>query len=291
MNRTPLVVIIGGGFGGLAAAKALAHSPVAVTVIDKENHHVFQPLLYQVATAALSPAEVAWPIRRLLRRQQNARVLMAEVTGVDVGRREVRLGDRRQPYDFLVIASGARHAYFGHDEWAQHAPGLKEIVDATAIRRRILTAFEMAEAADDAALQEKLRTFVVVGGGPTGVEMAGAMAELALKSLAADFRQIDTRRARVLLAEAGPALLATFPPRLREYAKTALEKLGVEVRLESPVTKCDAGGVVLGEERIAAGTVIWAAGVAASPVARWLGVEADRAGRVAVGARGRIRDR
>jgi NADH dehydrogenase len=285
MNTTPRVVIVGGGFGGLAAAKALARAPVAVTLIDKENHHVFQPLLYQVATAALSPAEVAWPIRRILRHQQNVRVLMAEVTGVDVDRREVLLGDRREAYDFLVIASGARHAYFGHDEWAPHAPGLKEIVDATAIRRRILTAFEMAEAADDAALQEKLRTFVVVGGGPTGVETAGAMAELALKSLAADFRQIDTRRARVVLAEAGPSVLSTFPPRLRDYAKTALEKLGVEVRLESPVTKCDAEGVVLGEERIAAGTVVWAAGVAASPVAKWLGVEADRAGRVTVGSR------
>ncbi|MGH8193668.1 MAG: NAD(P)/FAD-dependent oxidoreductase [Woeseiaceae bacterium] len=283
MSTIPRVVVIGGGFGGLAAARALAGSPVEVAVIDKQNHHLFQPLLYQVATAALSPADVAWPIRRILRRQKNARVLMAAVTGIDTERQQVQLGNRLEPYDYLIISSGARHAYFGHDEWAPYAPGLKEIVDATSIRRRILTAFELAEAEDDPGVREKLRTFIIVGGGPTGVEMAGAVSELALKSLVADFRRIDTRRARVLLAEAGPRLLATFPPHLSEYARTALEKLGVEVRLESPVTCCDANGVVLGEERIPAATVVWAAGVAASPVARWLDVEADRAGRVSVG--------
>lgn len=283
MSTIPRVVVIGGGFGGLAAARALAGSPVEVTVIDKQNHHLFQPLLYQVATAALSPADVAWPIRRILRRQKNARVLMAAVTGIDSDRQQVQLDNRLQPYDYLIVASGARHAYFGHDEWAPYAPGLKEIVDATSIRRRILTAFELAEAEDDPAVREKLRAFVIVGGGPTGVEMAGAVSELALKSLVADFRRIDTRRARVLLAEAGPRLLATFPPHLSEYARTALEKLGVEVHLESPVTCCDANGVVLGEERIPAATVVWAAGVAASPVAHWLDVEADRAGRVSVG--------
>jgi NADH:ubiquinone reductase (H+-translocating) len=278
----PQTVIVGGGFGGLQAAKSLASAPVDVTVIDRQNHHLFQPLLYQVATAALSPADVAWPIRRLLRKQRNVRVLMAEVTGVDTAGQRVLLKDKKVPYDFLVLATGATHAWFGHDEWAPHAPGLKEIVDATAIRRRILTAFELAEAEDDADVRQKLGTFVIVGGGPTGAEMAGAVAELALKALFGDFRRIDTRHARVVLAEAGARLLATFPESLSDYAKRSLEKMGVEVRLSSPVTHCDADGVVLGGERIAAATVIWAAGVAASPVATWLHAEADRAGRLAV---------
>lgn len=278
----PKVVIVGGGFGGLECAKSLAAAPVHVTVVDRRNHHLFQPLLYQVATAALSPAEVAWPIRRILRRQENARVLMAEVTGVDPARREVHLGTRREPYDFLVLASGATHSWFGHDEWAPFAPGLKDIDDATAIRRRILTAFELAEAEEDPAALDRLRTFVIVGGGPTGVEMAGAVAELALKSLSGDFRRIDTRQARVLLVEAGPRLLSSFPEPLSNYAREALEKLGVEVRLLAPVTRCDACGVALGEERIPSATVVWAAGVLASPAARWLAAEADRAGRVIV---------
>lgn len=283
MHARPRVIIVGGGFGGLEAAKALASAPVEVTVVDRRNHHLFQPLLYQVATAALSPAEVAWPIRRILRKQKNARVLMAEVTDVDVARRELLLGARREPYEFLIIASGASHSWFGHDEWAPFAPGLKDINDATAIRRRILTAFELAEAEEDPASLERLRTFVIVGGGPTGVEMAGAVAELALRSLSGDFRHIDTRQARVVLVEAGPRLLATFPERLGDYARVALEKLGVEVRLRSPVTRCAADGVELGAERIPCGTIVWAAGVLASPAARWLGAEADRAGRVIVG--------
>jgi NADH dehydrogenase len=278
----PRVVIVGAGFGGLEAAKALASAPVDVLLIDRRNHHLFQPLLYQVATAALSPAEVAWPIRRILRRQRNAQVLMAEVTGVDAERREVLLGERREPYDFLIIATGATHSWFGHDEWAPYAPGLKTVADATGIRHRILCAFERAEACQDPAELERLRTFVIVGGGPTGVEMAGAVAELALKSMPGDFRRIDTRKVRVLLIEAGPTLLASFPAPLQEYARRALEKLGVEVRLNSPVTRCDAHGVDVGEERIPCATIVWAAGVLASPAANWLGAETDRAGRVIV---------
>ncbi|HLT91090.1 MAG TPA: NAD(P)/FAD-dependent oxidoreductase [Woeseiaceae bacterium] len=278
----PRVVIVGAGFGGLEAAKALASAPVDVLVVDRRNHHLFQPLLYQVATAALSPAEVAWPIRRILRKQRNARVLMADVTGIDVERREVLLGERREPWDFLVVATGATHSWFGNEAWAPYAPGLKTIRDATAIRHRILCAFERAEAEDDPAAIERLRTFVIVGGGPTGVEMAGAVAELALKSLPADFRRIDTRKARVLLIEAGPRVLPTFPEPLSRYAQRALEALGVEVRVGAPVTACDAGGVAIGDERIPSATVVWAAGVAASPAAHWLGAEADRAGRVVV---------
>lgn len=280
----PKVVIVGAGFGGLEAAKALASAPVDVLLVDRRNHHLFQPLLYQVATAALSPADVAWPIRRILRRQRNVRVLMAEVTGLDVERREVLLGPRREPYDFLVVATGATHSWFGRDEWAPFAPALKTIPDATEIRRRILTAFERAEAEDDPALLERLRTFVIVGGGPTGVEMAGAVAELALQSMSGDFRRINPRDARVLLVEAGPRLLPSFPEPLSAYARRALEKLGVEVRVLAPVTHCDEQGVRLGEERIASATIVWAAGVLASPAARWLGGEADRAGRVIVDA-------
>ena len=283
MAAKPKVVIVGGGFGGLAAAKALAAAAVDVLLVDRQNHHLFQPLLYQVATAALSPADVAWPIRRLLRRQANARVLMGDVTGIDADARQVHVGGRHFPYDFLVIATGATHSWFGHDEWAPYAPGLKHIVDATAIRRRLLLAFELAEAETEPAALEKLRTFVIVGGGPTGVEMAGAVAELALKTLPGDFRRIDPRSARVLLLEAGPRLLPSFPERLSDYAKKALEKLGVEVRLLSPVTGCDAQGVLVKGERIPSATVVWAAGVAASPAAAWLGAEADRAGRVIVG--------
>ena len=281
----PHVVIVGAGFGGLTAAKRLAKAAVEVTLIDRENHHLFQPLLYQVATASLSPAEIAWPIRGLLRRQRNTRVLLGEVTGIDRERHIVHMDSREISYDFLVLATGATHAYFGNDGWAAHAPGLKSIDDATEIRCRLLLAFERAEMEDDPEERERLLTFVIVGGGPTGVEMAGAIAELARKALAADFRTIDPKDTRVLLIEAGPRLLTTFPDDLSGYAEHVLRSLGVEVWLGRAITGCDVAGVMLGEERLRAGTVIWAAGVAASPAGEWLGVEADRAGRVKVGAR------
>jgi NADH dehydrogenase len=281
----PHVVIVGAGFGGLTAAKRLATAAVEVTLIDRENHHLFQPLLYQVATAGLSPAEIAWPIRGLVRRQRNTQVLLGEVTGVDRERHVVTMADREIPYDFLVLATGATHAYFGNDGWALHAPGLKCIDDATEIRRRLLIAFERAEMENDPDERRRLLTIVIVGAGPTGVEMAGAIAELARKALAADFRTIDPKHTRVLLIEAGPRLLPTFPEDLSRYAGRALRNLGVEVWLGRAITGCDAAGVMMGEERLRAGTVIWAAGVAASPAAAWLGVEADRAGRVKVGAR------
>lgn len=276
------VVIVGAGFGGLAAAKALGNTPVDVTVVDRRNYHLFQPLLYQVATAGLSPADIAWPIRGILRDQKNILMLMDEVIGVDLDAREVICTGRRLPYDFLILATGARHAYFGHDEWEPHAPGLKQIEDATSIRHRVLLAFERAEMATDPVEQERLLTFIVVGAGPTGVEMAGALAELAHRALARDFRRINPRRARILLVEAGPRVLAAFPDELSQYSGRILEKLGVEVRLGQPVTTCDEQGVKIGNERIAAGTVIWAAGVRASSAAQWLGAEADRAGRVKV---------
>ena len=288
---TPRIVIVGGGFGGLAAAKALAHAPAEVVLIDRQNHHLFQPLLYQVATAALSPADIAWPIRRILRHQSNARVLMAEVTGVDIERKQVLMDTRAEPYDYLVLATGATHAYFGHDDWAPHAPGLKQIIDATDIRRRILLAFELAEKESGPSAREKLLTFVIVGGGPTGVEMAGAISELTRKALAADFRRIDPRKTRVVLIEAGQQLLPSFPEPLSGYAKQALENLGVEVRVGAPVTHCGVDGVRLGDERIDAMTIIWAAGVAASPVADWLRVTKDRVGRVVVGPRLEVGDR
>jgi len=291
MTMTPRIVIVGGGFGGLAAAKALAHAPAEVVLIDRQNHHLFQPLLYQVATAALSPADIAWPIRRILRHQSNAQVLMAEVTGIDIERKQVLTGTRAEPYDYLVLASGATHAYFGHDDWAPHAPGLKQIIDATDIRRRILMAFERAEKESDPSAREKLLTFVLVGGGPTGVEMAGAISELTRKALAADFRRIDPRKTRVVLIEAGQQLLPSFPEPLSGYAKQALENLGVEVRVGAPVTHCGVDGVRLGDERIDAMTIIWAAGVAASPVADWLRVTKDRVGRVVVGPRLEVGDR
>ena len=281
----PHVVIVGAGFGGLTAAKRLATAAVEVTLIDRENHHLFQPLLYQVATAGLSPAEIAWPVRGLVRRQRNTRVLLGEVTGVDRERHVVNMAEREIPYDFLVLATGATHAYFGNDGWAVHAPGLKSIDDATEIRCRLLIAFERAEMENDAEERQRLLTIVIVGGGPTGVEMAGAIAELARKALAADFRTFDPKDTRVVLIEAGPRLLPTFPEDLSRYAGRALRSLGVEVWLGRAITGCDAAGVMLGEERLPAGTVIWAAGVAASSAAAWLGVEADRAGRVKVDAR------
>jgi NADH dehydrogenase len=291
MGDNSRVVIVGAGFGGLSAAVALSGAPVSVTVIDRQNHHLFQPLLYQVATAGLSPADIAWPIRRILRSQKNARVLMAAVTGVDVGRHEVLLANRRIGYDFLVLATGATHSWFGHDDWAAHAPGLKSIVDATEMRRHILQAFEYAEIEQNRRARQRLLTFVIVGGGPTGVEMAGAVAELAHRALARDFREIDPRQTRIVLVEAAAKLLAPFPDDLSAYAKRALEKLGVEVRLGTAVTQCDAAGVELSGERLEAGTVIWAAGVAASPVAAWLGLPPDRAGRIPVGSRLEIEGR
>jgi NADH:quinone reductase (non-electrogenic) len=278
----PQVVIVGAGFGGLETAMALARAPVDVVVIDQQNHHCFQPLLYQVATAALSPADVAWPIRSMLRRQQNVRVVMARVTGVDVEARRVRTDAISIPYDFLVIATGATHSYFGHDEWNAVAPGLKRIEDATDIRRRFLLAFERAEVSTDPAEQRRLLTFVIVGGGATGVEMAGAMAEVARQTLQHDFRRIDPRTSRIVLVEAGPRLLPTFTERLSDYAKRSLERMGVEVLLSAKVTDCDENGVTLGNERIDAATIIWAAGVVASPAAAWLAAEHDRAGRIKV---------
>ena len=282
MDTPHRVVVVGAGFGGLAAARLLSRAPLALTVIDQRNHHLFQPLLYQVATAGLSPADIATPIRSILRGRGNTEVILGTVTGVDKAAREVLIGARRVGYDSLVIATGARHAYFGHDSWEPFAPGLKRIEDATAIRRRILLAFEEAENAMSAEERRRLLNFVIVGGGPTGVEMAGAIAELARVALARDFRHIDPRDARVVLVEAGPRVLPAFPESLSAHARRVLAALGVEVRLGQAVTACAAEGVALGEEFVAAGTVIWAAGVAASPAARWLEAEADRAGRVRV---------
>src|SRR3954469_19534362 len=283
-GRRPRVVIVGAGFGGLACARALRRAPAEVVLIDRRNYHLFQPLLYQVATAALSPADIAWPVRAILADQANVSVQLGRVTGVDKGTREVVVDEaRRVPYDYLVLATGARHAYFGREDWAAFAPGLKKIDDATLIRQRVLTAFERAELAEDPAERERLLTFVVVGGGPTGVEMAGAIAELARHPLPRDFRAIDPTHARVVLVEAGPRLLASFPERLSAEARRALERLGVEVLLGAPVTACDEGGVAVGGKRLPAATVVWGAGVMASPAARWLGTEADRVGRVLVG--------
>ena len=281
-GTVPRVVIVGGGFAGLGAARGLANTLVDVLLIDRHNYHLFQPLLYQVATAGLSPGEIAWPIRSLLRRQRNARVVLGEIDGVDTDAKIVRVDERDISYDYLVLATGARHAYFGHDHWEPHAPGLKTVDDATEIRRRILVAFERAEIEPDPDRQRALQTFVIVGGGPTGVELAGAIIELARKVLARDFRRIDPSTARVLLIEAGARILPTFPATLSSNATTSLQKLGVEVRSGAAVTDCDADGVVIGTERINSRTVLWAAGVAASPVARWLGVQGDAAGRIAV---------
>lgn len=281
-QRRPKVVIVGAGFGGLEAAKALSRVAVDVTVIDRQNHHCFQPLLYQVATAALSPAEIAWPIRHILRQQRNATVLMAEVSGIDLAGRRVQTGAGPISYDYLVIATGATHSYFGHDDWIDFAPGLKRIEDATRIRRSILLAFEQAELAHDDAERRRLLTFVIVGGGATGVEMAGAIAEIARQTLAKDFRRIDPRSSRIILLEAGPRVLPTLPEDLSAYAERTLMRMGVDVRTSTRVTNCDRRGVDLDRGRIDASTIIWAAGVVASPAARWLGAEHDYAGRVLV---------
>jgi NADH:ubiquinone reductase (H+-translocating) len=281
----PHVVIVGGGFGGLYAARSLRRAPVRVTLIDRRNHHVFQPLLYQVATAALSPADIAAPIRHVLRRQANANVLLGTVTDIDLPGRAVALADGRSlPYDYLVLAPGAVDQYFGHDEWAEAAPGLKGLEDAIEIRRRFLLAFEAAEQESDPERCRALLTFVVVGGGPTGVEMAGAFAEVARHTLTGgNFRRIDPAGARVMLLEGGPRLLPAYPSALSEQARVALERLGVEVRVDAMVTRIAADAVWVGEERIPARNVVWSAGVAASPLGRRLGVEPDRTGRVPVG--------
>jgi NADH dehydrogenase len=280
--RKKRVVIVGAGFGGLSVAKALGNSSFDVTVIDRHNYHLFQPLLYQVATAGLSPADIASPIRSILSGYKNTQIVLADVTGIRVDEKTVIAEDRHIPYDILIVATGAQHAYFGHDDWAAHAPGLKRVDDATYLRRRILVAFERAETEPDIDKQRRLLNFVVVGGGPTGVEMAGAIAELARKALAADFRKIDPRDARVILVQGLPKILPSFPPDLSDRAREDLERLGVEVRLNQTVTQCDADGVALATERIAAATVVWAAGVMASPAGSWLSSETDGVGRVKV---------
>jgi NADH dehydrogenase len=281
-DTRPHVVIVGGGFGGLTAARALRRAPVHVTLVDRRNHHLFQPLLYQVATAGLSPADIAYPIRAVLSRQANANVVLAEAVSIDVAQRELVLKDGRLGYDYLVVATGARHAYFGHEEWEPVAPGLKSLEDALEIRRRILLAFEKAEREIDAEARRALLTIVVVGGGPTGVELAGAIAEIARQVMKSDFRNIDPTETRVVLVEAGPRVLASFPESLSARAAEALTRRGVEVRTETRVTAIDAHSVALGSEHIASSTVLWAAGVAASPLVASLGTPLDRVGRVTV---------
>jgi len=277
----PRVVIIGGGFGGLDAARALANAPVRITLLDRHNHHVFQPLLYQVATAALSPGDIASPIRWILRHQQNVEVLLADVRTIDPASRTVVTDHETLPYDYLIVATGAAHAYFGHPEWASRAPGLKTLDDALEMRRRVLLAFEAAERETDPAAQRRLLTFVIIGGGPTGVELAGALGEIARQTLRQDFRRIHPESSRIVLLEGGPHLLSAFPAKLRDAAGVSLRQLGVEVRTGTAVTAIDDDGVVAGGERIPAQTILWAAGVAASPLAASLGVPLDRAGRVA----------
>jgi NADH:ubiquinone reductase (H+-translocating) len=286
-QRAPRVVIVGGGFGGLAAAKALRHAPTENILIDRTNHHLFQPLLYQVATAVLAPAQISSPIRGILRNQKNTTVIMGEVTGLDKEKRCVFVNspDREHvpvEYDYLILATGVRHSYFGHDEFEQFAPGLKSLADAVAIRNKILRAFEQAEAEEDTSLHRDLLTFVLVGAGPTGVEMAAALAVFMRNTLHAEFRRLDPSLARIVLLDAAPKVLGTFAPSLSGAATKHLEKLGVEVRLNHAVDKIDGDGVMVGGERIASKTVIWTAGVAPSPAGKWLGVQTDRAGRVRV---------
>jgi NADH:ubiquinone reductase (H+-translocating) len=277
------VVIVGAGFGGLAAAHGLAGAAVEITIIDQRNHHLFQPLLYQVGTASLATSEIAWPIRHLVRNRKEITTLLGEVTGVDTRNRTVVLEDGGAVhYDTLVLATGARHAYFGHDEWEPYAPGLKTLEDATSIRRRILLSFERAERETDPERRAALLTFVIVGGGPTGVELAGAIAELAYHNLPSEYRHIDTRKARVVLIEAGPRILPSFTEDLSAYARAALERLGVEIQLGSAVSECSSRGVIYGDRPLAAEVILWAAGVRASPAAAWAGLPADNAGRVKV---------
>jgi NADH dehydrogenase len=280
--QDPHVVIIGAGFGGLAAARALRRASVRITIVDRSNHHLFQPLLYQVATAALSPADIAAPIRRIFRKQANVSVMLADATAVDVASRRVRLADGHLDYDILIIATGATHAYFGHDEWAENATGLKSLRDALQIRQQVLMAFEIAEREPDEARRRAWMTFVIVGGGPTGVELAGTLAEVSRQTLARDFRRINTASARVILVEAGPRVLSAYSEDLSQAARKQLERLGVSVWAGVQVTGIDEDGVCIGPERVHARTVVWAAGVAGSPLARTLGVPLDRAGRVLV---------
>ncbi len=284
MNETSHhVVVVGAGFGGLELTRALSGAPVRITMIDKRNHHLFQPLLYQVATTSLATSEVAWPIRHLLRKRKDVTTLLGNVTGVDRQGKRILLEDGSSiAYDTLVLATGARHAYFGHDEWEPFAPGLKTLEDATTIRRRILLAFEQAERETDPAKRQALLTLVVVGGGPTGVELAGTIVELAHETLRGEFRNIDTRQARVVLVEAGDRILANFAPKLSDYARKVLERRGVTVELGRAVTRLDAEGVVFGDTHLPTRTILWAAGVAASPAGDWLGAPVDRAGRVMV---------
>ncbi|MGH8174045.1 MAG: NAD(P)/FAD-dependent oxidoreductase [Rhodanobacteraceae bacterium] len=281
-TRTPHVLILGGGFGGLWAARALAHTPVQITIVDRSNHHLFQPLLYQVATAGLSAPDIAAPLRHLLRSQRNADVRLDEALRIDLKERRVVLEKGTLDYDYLIVATGATHTYFGHDEWASHAPGLKTLDDAFVVRRRVLEAFERAECERDEEKRKAWLSFVVIGGGPTGVELAGTLAEIARHTLSNEFRHIDPRSARVRLIEAGPRVLPSMPEALSQSAMRQLERLGVDVHVGAPVTAIDAEGVALGDLRIPSRTVLWAAGVAASPLGRQLGVECDRAGRVPV---------
>ena len=282
MAERPHLVIVGAGFAGLYCARALKNAPVRITVLDRQNHHLFQPLLYQVATATLAVGEIAAPIRHVLRKQRNVEVLLGDVKAIDPVARKVLLVDRSISYDQCLLAAGTTHSYFGHPEWARWAPGLKTLEDAIEIRRRILMAFEMAERESDPARQRAWLTFVVVGAGPTGVELAGALTEIARFSMGGDFRRIAPEAARVVLVEAAPRVLPPFAEPLSEKARRQLEKIGVEVRTGTPVSRIDATGVTLGAEHVAAHTVLWGAGVAASPVARSLGVALDRAGRVRV---------
>jgi NADH dehydrogenase len=278
----PQVVVVGSGFGGLRVAKALRNAPVRVTVIDRNNYHLFQPLLYWIATAGLSPADISSPIRRILRKQRNTTVLMAEVTGVDMENQRALMGKHELPYDYLILATGAQDNYFGHPEWSKYATGLKSIREATNIRSQILRAFEQAELETDKEKIKELLTFVMVGAGPTGAEMAGAIAELAHKALAKDFRHINPASARVILVEAGPRILPAFPEKLARKAHKALNRLGVEIKTSSPVEAIDASGVTIAGQHVASHTVIWSAGVGASPAGQWLGAQVDRGGRVLV---------
>jgi NADH dehydrogenase FAD-containing subunit len=282
LESLPRVVIIGAGFGGIACARGLRHAPASITLIDQRNYHLFQPLLYQVATAALSPADIAIPIRAIFRDQSNAKVMLATVTGLDTERREVLADGLNLPYDYLVIATGATHSYFGHDAWAPFAPGLKRVDDATLVRRRVLEAFEHAEVAASEAERRRFLSFVIVGGGPTGVELAGAIAELARIGMEKDFRNFDPATAEILLVQSGPRLLPALPESLSEVARRSLADIGVKVFLNSKVRLIDADGVLVNDQRIYSRTVLWAAGVAASPAAKWLNAEADKAGRVKV---------
>jgi NADH dehydrogenase len=280
LTQAPHVVIVGAGFGGLTAARALARAPVRVTVVDRRNYHLFQPLLYQVATAALSPGDIAYPIRSILRHQANAEVLLADVLRVEPEARRVILDEGSLDYDYLIVATGARHSYFGHDEWEAFAPGLKSLEDAIEIRRRILLAFERAERETDVERRRALLTFVLVGGGPTGAELAGAIAEISRHVLVSDFRSIDPREARILLLEAGPRILPTFPEELSSRAAESLRRLGVEIRESSPVTAIAPDSVEIAGAPLMAATILWCAGVAASPLTRSLAAPLDRAGRV-----------